>query len=322
MIFDTAYDTSSAPYNLKTILSTLQLAMASYELKLQNNECHTTGKVTNLWLLMDTGLHSKTCPVFNHPVVIYTQRDDNSAMVLDVRQFGSTDKATGAFKYRSGSEVSWALTRAYLNGIWIEEGPKLLQDLSTIPMSAYSAMISQTITRRYNLEPADQVNIAILAGYFYLGLYEDAPVADETDLMKTAVKIARATHLPTAKVFDRIKDLGAIDSIEEFCHRLKDFVGNIRLKDFNTAMLLQITCGNWFGPNGRENMAISLEHPPTWLAICYHCLSDATSMRSPLAKLVQQQDRSGEGERFIRAIDALVNPEEVSKAISGEPYSR
>lgn len=317
MIFDTAYDTSSAPYNLKAIHASLQLAVTGYELKLKSNQCHVTGKTSEIWLLDDTGMQSKSCPVFNHPVALYDNRTDLSGMVLDVRSFGATDRASGQFKYRTRSDVNWALTRAYLNTIWIEDGVQTMQDLGAIPMATYCAMVSQTITRRYNLDPADQISIGVLAGYFYLGLFEDVPVSDETDVMKKASKIARVNHLPTAKVFDRIKELQGIDTIDEFCQQLKGFVGNIRLNEFNSAMLLQIVCGNWFGPNGRENMAIALEHPPTWLAICYHCLSDATSMRSPLAKLVQQQDRSGEGDRFTKSIDALVDPKMVDEILAG-----
>lgn len=307
MIFDTPYDTTTANYSLKAIQQALVLAMSADELTLITPECHKTGEKFSLYLVSDHGMNSRTCPLFNHPIAIYNPQTHQSGICVDMRAFGTYDTKEGKFHIRSYSDAQWAISRAQLTHYWISDDKSTLRDASLLPMEVYSSMISQTVARRYNLEPGDQVAISILAGYYYHCLFEDLTVIDEVDLMKIAGKISRVNKVGANQVFDKIKDLGVIDSLEDFCKKMAQFTGNIRLQDFNSGILLQIVCGNWYGSNARENLAVALEHPPTWWTICYFSLFEATFKRSTLAKMVQLKDKGGEGDRFMRIYESIVD---------------
>lgn len=315
MIFDTPYDTTTSNYSLKTIQQALVLAMSADELTQLNPECHKTGDQFSLYLVTDQGMHSRACPLFNHPIPIYNPQTHQSGICVDMRAFGTYDQKEGKFKIRSYSDAQWTISRAQLTDYWISEDKGALRDASLLPMEVYSSMISQTVARRYNLEPGDQVAISILAGYYYHCLFEDLAIIDEVDLMKIASKISRGNKVSTNQVFDKIKDLGVIDSLEDFCKKLAEFTGNIRLQDFNSGVLLQIVCGNWYGANARENLAVALEHPPTWWTICYFSLFEATFKRSTLAKMVQTKDKGGEGDRFMKIYESIVDKDAL-KALS------
>jgi hypothetical protein len=128
-------------------------------------------------------------------------------------------------------------------------------------------------------------------------------------------KIAMATRAPAKRVFEICDELKPQHNLVEFCEAVKKATGSIRLEDFNEGVLLAISSGNWFGTNARENMAVALEHIPTWLMICYACLSEATFKRSTVAKLVERFGRGPTGDSFVRTMQVMMNSKEIAASI-------
>ena len=64
--------------------------------------------------------------------------------------------------------------------------------------------------------------------------------------------------------------------------------------------------GNWFGTNARENIAVGLEHIPTWIMIVFGALTEITYKRSPLAKMIERLAKRHSPEAFIKNMNVLL----------------
>lgn len=261
-------------------------------------------------------------PFFRHPYPAHipSLNKDRPVLTLDVRSFGSWNPSQREFRVKNGIEYAWAIKRTILNHLWMEGRPEVLRDISPLPLIVYSQLIGQSVARRFALDPAEQMIVTVLAGYFYLCLFTDETKHSDIDLTQVEGKLGRHLRMPAALVTKTLKDIECMHSLGELCEQIHKRVGNIALQDFNEGTMLQVVSGTWFGTNAREVLAVGLEHVPTWLAIVDASLSSATFRRSTLAKIVQQFDKNEAGKLYHRSIDALIGGADAITA-NGQPLS-
>jgi len=319
-IFKTAYDvTACSGYRLKETNDKLKHAMITsslHHLDLQINDADEFC----IGLVEGGNSSSDVIPYFNHPLFLQDSSSINKhgkdTVLIDVRNFGKWNTPQQKFIVRNEPEYSWNILRGVLNHIWVNGRMEIFRDISTIPVSVYAALISECIARKYALDAGEQAIVAIVAGFYYYSLFTEDNTFDETTLNKIAGNIARTTRIPAAKVFEVITDMKVLHSLEELCEALKAKTNSIRLNDFNVGVLLAVVSGNWFGNNARENLAVGLEHIPTWLMICYAALSEATFKRSVLAKLVDRFAKGGAGGNYVKSIDSVLDKQNVLKKLT------
>lgn len=315
-IFKTAYDaTACSGYRIRETTDKLKMAilnnsLTTFDIKLDNFDSAFV-----LRLVEGGNSTADTIPYFNHPIV----SDDTLVNILvDVRNFGKWYAPQAKFVVRNNPEYTWNVMRGALNFVWVNERVEILRGSSTIPASVYAALISECVSRKYALDTGEQVIVAIVACFYYYCLFTDDKDFNENDLNNISANIARATKIPAGKVFDVIGDMKVLNSLEEMCEALKVKTKSIRLDDFNVGVLLAVVSGNWYGSNARENLAVGLEHIPTWLMICYAALNEATFKRSVLAKLVDRFAKGGAGDNFVKTIDHILDKEALFRKLNGE----
>jgi hypothetical protein len=241
---------------------------------------------------------------FKHPVLV--RSGDVEYICVDVREFGKWNEPQQRFDVRNITEFVWAIKRALLTAIWNDGRVEVIRDISNLPAQVYCALMSESISRRFALDPSEQAGIAIIAGYFFYGLFAKNEQISEEDKNMLAGKIARNTHLDASFVFDNIDGLGPLRDVQAFCDCVRANVGNVALENLNAGILLSIVGGNWWGTNARETLNMGLEHIPTWTMIVEASLSSATYKRSTLAKLTARFDKRGAGPAFQQSLDVLL----------------
>lgn len=312
-INETAYDTtacSGSRYN--NIIEELQTGwhmggLSNIEVKL---DPHTDP--FNMLLLHGGNAAADSIAFFKHPVFVPSKLNTvsehgkvNKEICVDVRNFGKWDSLQSKFTVRNHAEYGWTIKRAILNKVWADGRVMALRDISTIPAAVYCALISESIARRFALDKAEQMTIAVLAGYFYYSHFTDEAFPED-DLVRIIGNIARITHIPADKVESIIKDLPIINSVQFLCDCIIAKVDSIALQNLNPGVLYAIACGNWFGSDAREILAVGLEHIPTWLMIVHASLASSTYKRSTLSKISIRYDKGGAGTNFTRSIDELI----------------
>ena len=317
-IFKTAYDTTACSgYRTKETIEKLKIANLNNSLKVTDIKLSNFEDTFKLKLVEGGNSTADTIPYFNHPII---NSDDNLSILIDVRNFGKWYSPQSKFIVRNNPEYSWNIMRGALNYIWINERIELLRDVSIVPASVYAALISECVSRKYALDSAEQITIAVVACFYYNCLFTNEKEFNENDLNKLIGNIARATKVPAGKVGDIVSDMKVLNSLDEMCEAFKEKTKSIRLDDFNVGVLLAIVSGNWFGTNARENLAVGLEHIPTWLMICYASLNEATFKRSVLAKLVERFGKGDNGSNFIKSVDTILDKTILFKNLNGLEY--
>jgi len=241
---------------------------------------------------------------FKHPV--FVRMHEQEVVCVDVREFGKWNAAQQRFDVRNTTEYVWAIKRALLTAIWNDGRVSVLRDISNLPAQVYCALVSESIARRFALDAAEQATIAIMAGYFYYGLFNEENQVHEDDKNNWAGKISRITRIDAQKVFEVIDPLGPLVSLQDFCSAVRATVGNVALENLNVGNFFNVVSGTWYGSNSREVMCMGLEHIPTWLMIVEASLGSASFKRSTLSKMSARFDKGGAGEAFVRSLSALL----------------
>lgn len=251
---------------------------------------------------------------FKHPVTFSEAGQDY--VCIDVREFGKWDAMQQQFAVRNFTEFVWSVKRALLTDQWATGQVQMIRDLSNIPAQVYSALISESIARRFALDAAEQAVVAILAAYFYYGLFNAQDDVSEDDKNFLAGKIARVTHLDASMVFSYIDSLDAMRDVAALCDAIRKHVGNVALENLNVGTLFNVVGGTWWGHNARETLCMGLEHMPTWTMIVAASLSSATYKRSTLAKISTRFDKRAAGDQFAQALAALLGGHEAVPELS------
>lgn len=308
-INNSAYDTTACSgFTLTKVTDELVRAAAQGGLLKLTVTPYKHSDSFDIYLVEGGNTAEDLVPFFRHPfpVTIPTIDKNKQVFALDVRNFGSWNPLQREFRVKNGIEYAWSIKRAILNNIWVEGRSEVLRDISPLPLIAYSQLIGQSVARRFALDPAEQMIVSVLAGFFYLCQFTDETRFSEMDMTQVEGKLVRHLRLPAALVSKTLNDIACIHSLSDLCAEIHKRVGNVALQDFNEGTLIQIVSGTWFGTNAREVLAVGLEHVPTWLAIVDASLSSATFRRSTLAKIIQQFDKNEMGKLYHRSIDALI----------------
>ena len=310
-VFETAYDTTACSgYRYTKITEDLKKAKMMGGYNVLEGKLNEHDDPIHINVIEGGNFSADTIPFFKHPVFIPAsyasdKEEHKEELTLDIREFGKFNSQQSQFIVRNGPEYTWALKRGILNYLWVNGSVTALRDISPIAISVYIALISECVSRRFALDPSEQMTVAILSGFFYNCLFTNK-VMDEEDLNRTVGSIARVTKIPATKIYAVLEGIDMITDIEHLCTVIKEKVNNIALDNLNAGTLFAVCCGNWFGTNAREILAVGLEHIPTWIMIVSASLESATYKRSTLSKISARFDKNNAGINFSRSLSTLL----------------
>ena len=298
MIFKTAYDTTACSgFVLKRTVEAVQAANVYGDL----------GMADNSSIKMVAGGRPMTdeIPAFAHPFVFIDSNKHNQ-VVFDGRAVGRWDPQKYEFVVTNKVEYGLALYRAKLTDIWVNQRVETLRDFSHLPMSVFAAWISESVGRRFALDPREQFELSIIAAVYYCSLFIADERFEEKDKVRIGSIVARAVRAKPEDVFMVLDQMETVPrSVQEFCTLAANLPRSVRLKDFNAGLLFAIMGGTWFGANAKEMVAVALEHPPTWIAILLSALNERSFKNATVAKTAERIAGRASGD-FIRAAHNLV----------------
>lgn len=311
----TAYDTIGVTGIMtRKTQDSIEKAYINSSLRKEEHQSVNSEFDFNYVLVEGGNTFSDHIPFFGHPILFNNQTKDNNGqpikeLALDVRNFGKYSPADDSFIVRNRPEYNWAMGRLILNNIWIKNRYEVLRDISTIPLSTYASLISESLARQFALTKLEQINISILASYFYYGLFTNDERFDEMEYLKIVAAIGRANKTPNENIVTILDELDrvVIKDLKELCDVITKITNIESLKMLNCGLLISLVSGLWYGNNSREIMAVGLEHPPTWIMIVFASISDNTYTRSLLSKTSTRFTKGGAGDNFEKSIKLLLN---------------
>lgn len=294
-IFRTAYDTTAGQAaQMQKVNAGIRDAIIRNFLSYSNLN---TKPVEDIETIFVTGGGAEdNIPYFAHPYFVTDDTNPKKVkqyLVSDVRMsVYKTDNKYSAdrdnyngIKVRNKTEYDLVLSRAIINNIWINTRPGILRDISPVPGSLYCRWISDCISRRYALDGKDSLGLMVIAGIFYQSLFVEKPdFKDEEFVLRLTKVVMRYTRAPSDMIADYIDRIDKLDNIKDFCRLCRDLLENPRLQDFNEGILVTVVGNTWFGNNAKELMYVALEHPPTWITICFFAFTERGYKNSAIAK--------------------------------------
>lgn len=242
-----------------------------------------------------TGLYSTSAiAAFNHPITM--EYESKTLTFVDVRSSVRLEPHTTNFKVVAMNEYKFQTQRAHLDGLWNTEMPSILRDVSRLPLAAYAILVGEYVSRRLALDPRDGQVVIVLAAAFYLNLFNDEGNDRRSDTIHMSGIIANALSMRQPVVLDIIapkdqepgRNTHVMNSLEDFCKTCQEVSKSVRLRDLNPVTLMGLVGSAWYGDNGRELMAVALEHPPTWLALLDRALNDRGYLNSGLGRFLDR----------------------------------
>jgi hypothetical protein len=254
-------------------------------------------------------------PAFAHPLLVPSagvveSNDNGLRVVIDVRNFGVFDKSKFEYVVKNKIEYDLQSCRGSLNHIWINYNPNLLRDISPLAVGVYAAWVSENVSRRFALEPREQMDLGILSAIFYLTLFKEESVLTEDEVVKLTTLLNRTLKLnneDVLAVFDKMTEANIVlHTVHDFCSAAAIVTNSVRLEELNPGVLFTILGGTWFGFNSREMIAVAIEHPPTWIAILVSAFNERGYHNSGIAKLTERSYFKEPSKLFIRSVMSLI----------------
>lgn len=313
----TAYETTAcAGFVISKISNAVEDAMVGGNLGTTKNnsnvrEVNRTASVTPI-------------PTFFHPIAVKAPKgwydapvpdgehfdrldpsSEKQVIVVDVRSAGKYDEAAYEFRVRNQYEYDFIALYGELNHYWLNDNARLLGSVSHLPVSLYARWMSENISRRFGLNPQDQLSIAILAAFFYLGQFTNDEEPDMRDLQRICGMISKSVFVNGEAILNVIDKRHYIKNIDEFCEVVKEVTGNVRLNDLNKGLLFSILGSTWYGTNAKELAAVAVEFPPAWILMTYTSYVDRSFKNTGLAKM-SVRDKKADIDSFIKSLVTLL----------------
>lgn len=268
--------------------------------KIQLREYKRDGKVLKaIYLLGLTPLESEI-PDLEFPLI----NNEKGWICFDLRKFYSYDKKTDTITPKRSTDINYLTIRNDLTGLW---GVGAVKDLFyfNVPHLAFSSWISNLIGNKFGLDISEKAIINMMAFIYYSRLF-DGPGADRsTELDRLAIRMKESFYSrgTLETVYNQLNDM---ETLDDFCRLVPVVTGSVRLDNFNAGVLLRLTATGWMGVDSKQNIALALEFPPFWIAMCYSTLMNNLYKRTTIGDRVQAFSGRGEGVAFLKGVNELL----------------
>lgn len=289
----TAYDTiACSGAMISKIIEPITLS----DVKANNNYC---------WIGEINGMDGQDrIPSFLHP--IYIERLKN--IFVDVRPYVGFDKFTQEVFIKNQTGYKLTCLRGALNKIWVIEKPAYLRDISSFPMAAYVAWLSENIARRFALDGAAQYQLSILTAIFYNSHFTDDKDLSSTDKQHLASYLSRQLKLSGEDVYNVLEQYSVIHSIDEYCEAARVITGSVSLQQLNKGTLISVINNTFFGVNASENAAVAIEHPPTWMGILLDAIQNqAFYKKTIIGGIISRKQFDDSRTSFLRSVVSMLS---------------
>lgn len=254
------------------------------------------GSLNPVILYGATDSESEILPL-HHPYFSF----ENKWVALDLRRFVTFDRATNNLTIRNESEYRLSLIRYTLTALWGVGKQSSLYSFE-LPHFSFASWISDNLGHKFGLDLGDKVRLRTLAALYYTRLFSNERDSEELNLLLIRTKKDLIVPELLKEIYEIAEDM---ENIEDFCRLCYEVTGNIRLKGLDYVVLSNIVSGNWLGNEGKALSLLALEHPPTWITLCYIALTQRSFKRSFVTTVVEKHGRRGNDQDFVRSVDII-----------------
>ena len=317
MIYKTAYETTiGSSIELNKIIKPLKKALV------QGLIDSTTDLISSLKIkpvfILTSDMRTNEIPQFIHPILISdpTISKIDEYLCIDARPFIKNSEnnyipSVCSMKelepfIRNRAEFDFIRAREIINMLWLAEGCSIIASTFAFADSIYHAWIADNISKKYSLDMREQLTVSVICHLFYQTLFVNNQIDMEflkTQFVPHTIKVTKAPAEFVEVIVDQIK---SFSTVEDLCETIANLVGGIKLRDFNAGILITILRNTWNGVNAPEILAVSLEHPPTFISLVYISLVERTYKSSALCRIAEKFAKQELANSFVNAFTHMI----------------
>lgn len=249
----------------------------------------------------------KDIPMFSLPVIVEDIKKED-VLVLDIRsvlkgKLTADDARNTNIKdlIKNETDYTFKIIRAVLMGDVMSEDYLRLNTISDDLANSFAIWVSSIITSNYGLVMSEQIYLKIALLYHYYALMSKNDI-DKTNIRKVAANITK--HFANTIDLKFVEE--TLECLEDSFDKMNPKTGYAMVENIKTIFanngdksdklshmsdvaLLQMLLNSWFGDNSNETVALSLEHPPTFAAMCYLALTNNSYKMNRLATILDSR---------------------------------
>lgn len=251
---------------------------------------------------------SDDCPLFTQ---LLTTQELGSLINLPVADIRSYSQLSGR-----GDDVDVIITqkvaieelnqRAHMQIEWERGRATDFSNLGELPVRCFMQYLGRSIATRLGLDPKAELECMAIVGYYYYCLFEHEDEFDQDARAKAMYRTSKVAMLDVAQLEVLLGNTGYIQDLSGLIAALQSAIDSPRVKQLNIATLFSLIGGGWFGQHARETVCVAMEHPPTWIWIMHRAVTNQSYRRTLITKVVQQNDRKGSGQAFVKSLAFLL----------------
>lgn len=231
---------------------------------------------------------------FNHPII----NKEGKWIALDLRTVVRLSADKENFEIKNDNEFNLSLQRFILTGMWVIGKENSLYNLK-FPHFCFASWLSENLTKKFGLDLNNQLQLRILSLIYYSKLFTNN--YNEDNFNKLIVRLREDILIPEL-INEIYKTAGKLENIDDFCKACYNVTNNIRLKNLDINVLINVLANNWIGLHGKELVLLSLEHPPTWISLVFAALTQRSFNKNVIGTIVNKFNRKGVGDDFLKEL--------------------
>jgi hypothetical protein len=202
---------------------------------------------------------------------------------------------------KNETDYTFKIIRAVLMGDVLTGDFLRLNTIADDLANSFAVWISSVIKSNYGLVLSESIYLKIALLYHYYALMSKNDI-DKTNIRKVAANITK--HFSNTIDLKFVEE--TLECLEDDFDKMNpktayQLVSNIKtimsnngdksdkLSNISDISLLQLLLNSWFGDNSNETVALSLEHPPTFAAMCYLALNNNSYKLNKLATILDSR---------------------------------
>jgi hypothetical protein len=244
-------------------------------------------------------------PQFTQYLDIGTPKDPK--LVIHGGQYMSIEKRTGTYRLVASGDWKLQCVRMALNMHLLNGDEAFFSRFTDLPVKVFSRWLAATLTKQYNLGIESQMAMYVIGAYYYYAMFTPEMRQPGDDRERAAINVSRVTGVPIDAVLNQLTTMGPLRNVDDLCHEFSTNANTIRIGKLTSSALFVLVHSSWFGVNARENVAVALEHLPTFLALLYMAVDDRSYRNSGLTSRVENAARGNEMAVFVDLVSRAVS---------------
>ena len=278
-----------------------------------NNLNYEYSNVGDYKLVFITGKNSgeQELPIWNHPLLTTDVRGIKT-IFIDIRKYVKIKDPD--FMYLSEvvtdiASFNLQLIRALYMMYTLIDDVNYMSFIKDSLVMAFTKWISTSFKASINLGIEASIKLEIVTMYYMLHML--AKEGETLDIEQSYFYISKQNKMLRNNVKYVKQVLGELNkepkSVDDFIELIEQGVNSPLTDNMSAGVLYSVIGNSWNGDNSNEIIGMSIENPPTLIALMFVSMDDKRYKHSRLANILNNNKRAIKNDDFIKNVERIIN---------------